>query len=69
MPTTTNTPGVTESKQYWTEAQTAEVLGISPATLRTWRCLGRGPRFIKVGRSVRYREDLVHGWASKQIRG
>lgn len=69
MPTTTNATAGNESPRYLDEAAVANLLGIAPATLRTWRCLGRGPRFLKVGRAVRYREDLVHGWASKQIRG
>lgn len=27
---------------------------ISPATLRTWRTKGAGPRFVKLGGQVRY---------------
>ena len=38
--------------------QTAVRLGVSPATLRSWRCRGIGPPFIKLGlssnASVRY---------------
>ncbi len=38
------------------ERQAAEILGCKPNTLRTWRCIGIGPRFRKVGkRMVRYR--------------
>jgi hypothetical protein len=38
-----------------TEAALATVLKISPATLRSWRCRGNGPRWINVGQgSVRY---------------
>jgi len=36
----------------------ATVLGVSPPTLRSWRCRGIGPAFIKLGRgkkaAVRY---------------
>lgn len=32
----------------------AEYMDLSPRTLETWRGLGRGPRFRKVGRLVRY---------------
>lgn len=28
---------------------TAKQLGISPATLRSWRCRGIGPNFVKMG--------------------
>lgn len=36
------------------ENDSAQMLGCKPATLRKWRCIGGGPRFIKVGRTVRY---------------
>ena len=29
----------------------AAMLGVTPATLRYWRCKGKGPRFIKLGQS------------------
>jgi len=32
----------------------AEILNLSIHTLAVWRCDGRGPRFHKVGRLVRY---------------
>lgn len=37
-----------------TEREVAEVLGLSVATLRAWRHHGKGPRFLRLGRSVRY---------------
>lgn len=33
----------------------AAALGISPVTLKIWRCKGKGPRFIKLGSSPRDR--------------
>ncbi len=36
------------------EAEAASRLTMRPATLRVWRCEGRGPAFVKVGRLVRY---------------
>jgi predicted DNA-binding transcriptional regulator AlpA len=29
----------------------AAMIGVTPATLRFWRCKGKGPRFIKLGES------------------
>jgi hypothetical protein len=29
----------------------ASALGITPATLRFWRCRGKGPRYIKLGQT------------------
>ena len=35
-------------------------LGIQPKTLHTWRSQGRGPKFIRIGKRVRYFErDLI----------
>ena len=31
--------------------EAAELIGVTPATLRFWRCKGKGPRFIKLGQS------------------
>ena len=43
-------------------ADAGEYLGGVPvSTLQWWRTVGRGPRFLKVGRAVRYRRaDLDH---------
>jgi hypothetical protein len=41
------------------ETGAAEVIGCAPRTLANWRSQRRGPRFIRVGRLIRYRiEDL-----------
>jgi predicted DNA-binding transcriptional regulator AlpA len=37
-----------------TEREVADRLGLSVATLRAWRFRGKGPRFLRLGRSVRY---------------
>lgn len=42
--------------------ETAEILGVSVKTLRNWRALGKGPRPIRVGGKVLYREDEVARW-------
>jgi len=36
-----------------TEREVADMLGLSVATLRAWRHRGKGPRFLRLGRSVR----------------
>jgi predicted DNA-binding transcriptional regulator AlpA len=42
------------------ENQASEFLGVSPRTLQAWRVRGGGPRYTKIGRSVRYqRRELV----------
>lgn len=39
----------------FTTEQAAVFLKVQPATLEQWRWNGRGPRFVKIGRSCRYR--------------
>jgi len=34
--------------------QAARWLGLAPHTLANWAVLGRGPRFARIGRSIRY---------------
>jgi predicted DNA-binding transcriptional regulator AlpA len=42
------------------EHQAADFLGISVRTLQAWRVRGGGPRYVKLGRSVRYQHrELV----------
>ena len=40
--------------------ETAALLSVEPDTLSHWRYRGGGPKFVKIGRSVRYRRmDLL----------
>ena len=48
--------------QLLTEAQAADLLALKPDTLRRWRYQGRGPTFVRVGASVRYRITDVERW-------
>lgn len=41
-------------KKFLNENEVAEVYGMKVRTLQQWRHLKRGPRYVKVGRSVRY---------------
>lgn len=54
------------------DEQAAERLCVSTATLRSWRCRGIGPKFIKMGRGakapVRYSEsDLEQFIAQSRV--
>jgi hypothetical protein len=48
--------------------EVAEVLGRPPRTLRQWRYLGVGPKYLKVGAAVCYRPGDVEGWLRAQER-
>mgnify|MGYP001277133860 CR=1 FL=1 len=46
----------------------AEMLQISPATLRVYRCNGRGPRFVKYpGGAVRYPVAALEEYAGMEL--
>ena len=40
----------------------SEKIGKSQVTLRRWRSEGKGPKFMVVERSIRYRESDVADW-------
>ena len=44
------------------EFEVAQMLRLSVATIRRWRTLKRGPRYLKVGASVRYRTEDMVAW-------
>ena len=52
--TTTERGQTSDTKRALTEREVAELLGLSVATLSAWRHRGKGPRFLRLGRSVRY---------------
>jgi predicted DNA-binding transcriptional regulator AlpA len=56
------------------EKDAANHLALSVHTLRRWRVLGHGPRFLKIGtKAVRYAvadlEDFMHGRMAPQRKG
>ena len=51
---TTTERGQSDTTRALTEREVAELLGLSVATLRVWRHRGTVPRFLRLGRAVRY---------------
>lgn len=49
-----------------TQEQAAVVIGVKPTTLATWRHFGRGPKYLKIGRSCFYRRDDIETWMDAQ---
>jgi predicted DNA-binding transcriptional regulator AlpA len=48
------------SDKLLTEKEAALVLGVSVYTLQKWRLRRVGPRYVKLGRAIRYRmSDLL----------
>ena len=49
-------------QSFLTEKEVAKQISVSLASLRRWRLVQRGPRFIKVGVLVRYRAEDLEQW-------
>ena len=59
-----------QSSQLLNEHGVAGLLGVSVATVRRWRLLKQGPKFIKVGAAlVRYRMEDVSAWLASRPTG
>lgn len=48
--------------------EAAKRLGVRVATLANWRWLGRGPRFLRVGRRIRYSLVDLYLWLEAHAR-
>lgn len=51
------------------EHDVAVKLGLSVGTIRRWRLIRCGPRYLKVGSAVRYKPEEVQGWIDACPRG
>lgn len=58
-----------ELQQLYSQNDVAEQLGCSVRTLERYRVSGDGPRFVKVGRLVRYRASDLDEWLAGRVRG
>ena len=48
------------------ERDVATSCSISVLTLRKWRSVKRGPKFIKISTLVRYRPEDIDAWIAEQ---
>ena len=51
------------------EHDVARITGMSLASVRRWRLLGRGPRFLKIGASVRYQPEALQSFLNSRPMG
>lgn len=49
--------------------EVARLLGVSTATMRRLRMQRQGPRYIKLGASVRYRPEDIASWLTSRPSG
>ena len=44
------------------EFDVAHITGLSVASVRRWRLLRQGPKYLKIGAAVRYRTEDIRAW-------
>jgi hypothetical protein len=59
-PTPTTTRGI--PRLLLTEVEAAAAIGFTPRFLQARRLRGEGPKFVSIGRSVRYRPADLAAW-------
>lgn len=63
------TDNALQQRALGTPPEVATYLGIPEWTLTHWRSRGKGPRYRKVGRHVRYQWADVESWLDAQPGG
>jgi predicted DNA-binding transcriptional regulator AlpA len=51
------------------EYDVARLTRMSVASVRRWRLLGQGPKYLKIGAAVRYRLEDVLAWLESRPSG
>jgi predicted DNA-binding transcriptional regulator AlpA len=62
------TPSAIQLAPLLTAERTAKLLGVSTSWLAKKRLTGDGPRYVKIGRVVRYPESAVHDYIRSNTR-
>jgi predicted DNA-binding transcriptional regulator AlpA len=50
------------------QKQAARILGLSVRTLERYRITGTGPRYVRLGRLIRYRPNDLKEWIERNLR-
>ena len=51
------------------EHDVARITGLSVASVRRWRLLRQGPKYLKIGAAVRYRAEDITAWLESRPSG
>ena len=51
------------------EHDVARITGLSVASVRRWRLLKQGPRYLKLGAAVRYKAEDISAWLESRPTG
>lgn len=54
---------------FLNEHDVAQMLNVSVATVRRWRLLGKGPKFLKLSSACRYRNEDIDAWLASRPTG
>ena len=60
---------MTNGKISYTETEVEALTGLRVKTLQRWRLTMQGPRFVRLGRCVRYPAQDLHNWVNSQPGG
>jgi predicted DNA-binding transcriptional regulator AlpA len=56
-------------QELLTERDVARIIGLSVASVRRWRLLRQGPRYLKIGSAVRYKPEDISEWLESRPAG
>jgi len=59
----------TNAQKFLTQDEVANMLGLASCTLRKWRWEGKGPKYLKLGSRVLYRESDILDYTNANIKG
>jgi predicted DNA-binding transcriptional regulator AlpA len=57
------------AEQLLTERDIAHLISMSVASVRRWRLLRQGPKYIKIGAAVRYKPEDISAWLEARPSG
>jgi len=58
-----------EIRSLLNEFDVARITGLSVASVRRWRLLRQGPKYLKIGSAVRYRSEDITAWLESRPTG
>ena len=61
--------GDVTDKPLLNDKQVAQMLGVSVATVRRWRIFNTGPKYLKIGASVRYTTESLDAYVASRPTG
>lgn len=58
---------IAEADRLLTRREAANVLSLSIKTLEAWALKGRGPKFVRMGTRVAYRQSDLNRWIEEHV--